>query len=285
MSIPPHQAIPTPLPGSLRMPTGPGSSRAPTPLSEVDDSINKRTSPRAPIAVTPPQGSQSIALPARRPVGLMVFVLLVDLALAGAGAWLLAEGLAEQPDEAKPEQQTRALTSAPSVEARASTIETSSGANVAASPPRANAAGAHLAATTPPTRKPPTSSAPKPSATTETKATTAPTPQPAPAPAPTPIAVPDDPYVDVPFEVQLDQKTAASKASFARCANDAGEPHGSVKIAFRVLEDGSVANPFAVEDSTTSPTLGQCLAQTISTWRFTPHAGPAINSLRAFNYP
>lgn len=97
--------------------------------------------------------------------------------------------------------------------------------------------------------------------------------------------MPDDPYVEVPFDTQLDEKTAASKASFARCASDAGEPHGSVKIAFRVLEDGSVANAYPVENSTGSPNLAQCLAQTISTWRFTPHFGAAINSLRAFNYP
>jgi TonB family protein len=90
----------------------------------------------------------------------------------------------------------------------------------------------------------------------------------------------------VPFETQLARHTAESKAAFDRCAVAAGaDLHGSVKIAFRVLEDGSVANAVAVEDSTGMPTLGQCLAQTITAWRFTPHSGAPINSVRAFNYP
>jgi TonB family protein len=117
--------------------------------------------------------------------------------------------------------------------------------------------------------------------------------QPAAAPQPVaaaqPVATPADAPKDtaVSFDQQLERATTNSKVTFDRCAADAGSPHGTVRVAFRVLEDGSVANAFPVEDSTGSPSLGQCLAQTITAWRFTPDPTrrAPINSLRAFNYP
>ncbi len=278
--------IQTPPPGSVKMPTpAPGSlSFAATPRL---DQTPTTTSPPAAAA----EASRSIVVPPRRPIGLIVFVLLVDLALAGAGAVLLGKGLSEKKPAAKPEQKTQRdrapQTDAPTnVEARASNIDTSSGVKPAVAPqtsaapqtstpkstPTATpkAASAKTSASAPtPTQKP----APAPTATPD------PAP-PAPAPAPEPAPPPE-----VSFDTQLERATTASKGAFDRCAADAGSPHGTVRIAFRVLEDGSVANAFPVEDSTGTSGLGQCLAQTITTWRFTPHTGAPINSLRAFNYP
>jgi TonB family protein len=100
-------------------------------------------------------------------------------------------------------------------------------------------------------------------------------------------STPEPAQAAVSFDTQLERATTKSEAAFDRCAADAGSPHGVVRVAFRVLEDGSVANAFPVEDSTGSPSLGQCLAQTITSWRFTPDPTrrAPINSLRAFNYP
>jgi hypothetical protein len=301
-SIPPQNSfqraatpMQTPPPGSLKMPTpAPGSlSFAATPRE--GDPLP--TSQRPPVTATT-DASRSFVVPPSRPIGLMVLVLLVDLALAGAGAVLLGKGLSEKKPATKPAQKTQrerapqedaptnvdvpsnaaaasvtaasgaaasdaaANSAGPNVEARASNIETSSGAKVAAAAPKpsqAKAAPKSKAAEAPP-----------------------PTTPAAPTPAPTPAA-PAQPS----FDTQLERATANSKPAFDRCALDAGSPHGTVRVAFRVLEDGSVANAFPVEDSTGSPTLGQCLAQTITTWRFTsdPARRAPINSLRAFNYP
>lgn len=313
--------MPTPPPGSLSFAA---AQREPEPTSQ-----------RPPISTPPPDAS--FVSPPRRPVGLMVFVLLVDLALAGSGAVLLGKGLSAKKAAPKPVQKTQRAprndvqSDVPStnVEARASNIETSSGTNIAAPSPSAPVSpsvptgssvsagapqvatkGAPQAATTEsakssssqaatssspqaatsssPQAKPASNNAAGPQAAAPVSARQATPPPPAPAPSPpAPAAQPTAPeqLAEVSFDTQLDRQTAASKPAFDRCAADAGAPRGAVRIAFRVLEDGSVANAFPVEDSTGSPTLGQCLAQTITTWRFSPHAGAPINSLRAFNYP
>jgi TonB family protein len=326
-SIPPHNSfqraatpIQTPPPGALKMPTPPPGSLSFAATPRLGD---QEPSP-PPVAAA--EASRSLVAPPRRPIGLIVFVLLVDLALAGAGAVLLGKGLSEKKPAAKSEQKTQRDRGPQNdddanVEARASNIETSSGTNVggastgsttpppvaavnpsggaAVNPSAANnsvskpssqasasraaapkGAAPQATATAPQaTRAAPqaTGSAAQPAPT----ATPAPSPTPAPAPAPAPAPTPAEPT----FDVQLERATAASKASFDRCAADAGSPHGTVRVAFRVLEDGSVANAFPVENSTGAASLGQCLAQTITTWRFTPHTGAPINSLRAFNYP
>ena len=348
-SIPPQNSfqraatpIQTPPPGSLKMPTpAPGSlSFAATPRLDQTP-----TTPSPPAA----DASRSLVVPPRRPIGLIVFVLLVDLALAGAGAVLLGKGLSEKKTTPKSEQKTQRdrmpQTDAPmnveasnagasnvapanaasNGEARASNIETSSGAkavtpsaNIAAPSPSTPVVAAAPTATKSAAQPSSNSkgAAPQPAASTAAASApaapsaAAPAPQPiatppaasrvpaptTPAPAPTtPTPVPTSPApaaptpapkeAEVSFDTQLERATAASKAAFDSCAADAGSPHGTVRVAFRVLEDGSVANAFPVEDSTGTPSLGQCLAQTITTWRFTPHTGAPINSLRAFNYP
>lgn len=51
-----------------------------------------RASPRPQIAVVD-DPSLSLPIPARRPWGLMFVVLVIDLGLAGAGVWMLTQGL------------------------------------------------------------------------------------------------------------------------------------------------------------------------------------------------
>jgi hypothetical protein len=51
-----------------------------------------------------PEPSLSIPVVARRPWGLIIVVLLIDLALAVSGAWMLTEGLGAPPQpSASPE--------------------------------------------------------------------------------------------------------------------------------------------------------------------------------------
>ena len=96
-SIPPATAaappgvIATPPPGSLVRPASQPSPYAARPASEPPA---RSLAPRQPPAPQLSSTSGSLLVPARRPVGLIALVLIVDLGLAAAGATLLVKGLA-----------------------------------------------------------------------------------------------------------------------------------------------------------------------------------------------
>ena len=79
-----------------------------------------------------------------------------------------------------------------------------------------------------------------------------------------------------------------SFGSFRSCLDEAvqgGPIHGSIKIAFLIQPDGHVAHTHAVVNTTSSDVLALCLEQTITSWTFTPHAGPAASYEHSFSYP
>ncbi|HEY2733865.1 MAG TPA: zinc ribbon domain-containing protein, partial [Polyangiales bacterium] len=85
----PQVATPRPIsqPPMVRAPTP-----APVPPAQGSQPPRAATHPAASHARTA-QLEESIRVP-RRPMGLIVLVIIIDLALAGAGAFLLAKGLA-----------------------------------------------------------------------------------------------------------------------------------------------------------------------------------------------
>jgi hypothetical protein len=60
-----------------------------------------RSAPRPQIAIVH-DASRSLPIQARRPWGLMLAVLAIDVGLAVAGAWMLDQGLADRPGRAAP---------------------------------------------------------------------------------------------------------------------------------------------------------------------------------------
>ena len=228
----------------------------------------------------------------------MVAILIIDLGLAAAGAVMLGKGLSakkakqagkvEQKDspktDAKPVQKSEATPPppAPAMQPASASPQTLVGA-----------AAAEPAKTEPAKTEPKTVEAKtaKTSGTRgkDTKSThAAGTSKPSGSgPVTHPSSGPEDPYGDAQVAFDLDTETsrlaAASNHSFARC--ETATVHGSVKIAFQVLPDGSVQHATAVENTTGDPALAQCLASVISAWRYTAHAGAVVNFMRPFNYP
>lgn len=245
--------------------------------------------------------ADSVVAPPSRPIGLMVAILIVDLGLAAAGAVMLGKGLSAKkakqadkveqkdgPTDAKPVQKSEVTQPAPP----APTMQPAS-----ASPPSlVGAAAADPAKPEPVAAEPAKTVEAKAAKTSGTRgkdkdrktlhASTTDSSKPT-GPVTHPSASPEDPYGDAQVVFDLNTETsklaAASNASFSRCDN--GAVHGSVKIAFQVLPDGSVQHAMAVENTTNDPTLAQCLATVISTWRYTAHAGAVVNFMRPFNYP
>lgn len=89
-------AMPTPPPGSLQAPPQLQSpaSIAPTVQRQPPRAASVAPPPRAPMASN---ASMDFAPPPHRPLGLIAFVLILDLALAGSGAFLLLKGLSKAP--------------------------------------------------------------------------------------------------------------------------------------------------------------------------------------------
>lgn len=257
-------AMPTPPPGSLQQASIPQTSQRRPQLYD-GPAPQPRALSRAPI-----DSGSSFAAPMHTPLGLIAVVLLVDLALAGTGAFLLAKGLS------KPE--TAATKGAPPP--------------AAAPPQKSEAAPAPAAPADPPTT--PTLPAAPPAAPQEATAPPAPpepaTPAPAkpatgPASARRPAAPATPPSKSVSTETEIATKVMGSRTAFGHCREQAGEVHGNIDIAFRVLGDGGVGNVSIVEDTTGSPTLAACLRDTIATWKVTPHNGAPLSFVRPFTYP
>ena len=171
--------------------------------------------------------------------GLILFLLVLDVGLAGAGALLLQKGLA------KPAAATEKL-------------------EPKAAPARAASAGSAAPVTA---TAPQTGLAASVTAIAQTApAATAPAPVP---PAPQviekrPVAKakggsPENPYdakSSLPGEVEL--AAARSKDDLAKCQTaEEGPPHGRIDIAFTIERDGSVSRVNATKDTTGSRTLAR----------------------------
>lgn len=223
-------------------------------------------------------------MPARRPLGLIALVLIVDLGLAATGGVLLSKGLAS-----KDTKKTDAKSEVAPVEKRTE----------APAPPATVeevAIAAPPAASSPEPPPAPVDKAPakaKAKAPTQTETQTQKQKQ---KPAEDPIAMyrrdpepdapkePQDPYPAPNTEQEIDKAAAKSKAALDRCAaTHVG--HGSIKVAFQVRGDGRVINAAAVENTTANTELARCLVAEISTWKVSAHSGASINLLRPFTYP
>jgi hypothetical protein len=280
------------------------------------------TQQRKPVArpSTPvPAGSMvgdSLVVPPQRPLGLIAIVLVIDFALAGAGAVMLANGLSKKtkddpgPPKA-PEQKMQQRTEVMPPPSPSPTPAPS------ASPTEAVAAAAPVVASKPDTKLPASAGAlveakNDKSPTRGTKdskkkdaAKTTPATVPSsgggatssgPVTHPGGGTTPEDPYKDQPkdsapaastFDLKAESNKLASGSGdlFARCLTAAGTVHGTIKVAYRVLASGSVDHPFAVENTTGNEQLGICLADVIATWRYSAHSGDTQNAVRPFNYP
>ncbi|HEX5059805.1 MAG TPA: hypothetical protein VFV99_10625, partial [Kofleriaceae bacterium] len=273
---------------------------------------NPPTSQQRPVTPRPaPQASTtsgSFVVPPRRPIGLMVVVLLVDLGLAATGGVLLSKGLASKdekksepksepaPVEKKSELETHpaapavpaaAVAPAPATSAATAVIAAAPAAepkpNVAArESPKRDKAATHP---TKPDDKPVTKPDDKPITKPDDKPVTKPAEQKGDAEVVAKVpAQPQDPYQAPNTEQEIDAVAARSSAAFARCAA-AQSAHGSIKIAFQVRYDGRVINAAAVENTTNNADLARCLVTEISSWHVSAHNGTTINMLRPFTYP
>jgi hypothetical protein len=313
---PASQFGPTPISrGPYQPPVGsnpPTSQQRPVsspPASSPPTSQQRPVSPVSapPRAATKPQvssASGSFAAPPTRPLGLIVVVLLLDLGLAAAGGVLLSKGLSKEdkkpdaksatpPVEKKAAIEAPAPAPAPGAAAVATVAAAAKQPEVTPAPVEPAAKGAAARAKPSDKAKP----GEKAKALVEDKAkpsdkpVTSPSSGPAPAKTEEPKRVdgvptqPVDPYPKTDTNQEIEAAAGASKPAFARCVAQAGEVHGSIKVALQVRSDGHVINAAAVENTTGDAELGRCLVSEVSTWRVSAHDGAAINLLRTFNYP
>lgn len=259
-SIPPADAVghlPTPPPGSMSLgsiPPRAGSIPPQNAQPAIPSTVNRQ---RAPVS------SPSLSMPAaapRRSGALIAVLVIADLGLAAAGAFMLMKGL--QKPAAKPAQKTEARQAPPAPVAVAPTLAP---ATVAAAP-------AAAAIVDPPARPEPVAARPK-----ETKQ------------HPRKTSAPQDPYGAAPdLSKDVERAAQGSVGSFHSCLQTAIQTqpiHGDVRIAFLIQPDGHVDHAQAVVNTTGSDQLATCLSATIATWTFAPHPGPAASYERPFNYP
>jgi len=268
--------LPTPPPGSMSYPpasippTNNPISRPPSaPVTGPPTQPPRRASTPAPAALSSPSLSM---MPPKRSGAMIAFVIVVDLALAAAGATLLVKGLAKpKPADAKP------ASAAPHAEVAAPTP-----AAVAVAPAAAVPEPVGSAAPEPPVVDKTVARDPKkkPAAKPDTK-------KKADGPVdPYGGAAPPVPGTDQSAEIEAQARE--SFGAFRRCFEDAihaGPIHGDVRIAFVVQPDGHVDHAKPVVNTTGSEPLASCLAQTIGGWSFAPHSGAAASYERPFNYP
>jgi hypothetical protein len=261
-SIPPVDAVghlPTPPPGSMSLgsiPPRAGSIPPQNAQPAIPSTVNRRP---APVAVSSPSLSMPAAAP-RRSGALIAVLVIADLGLAAAGAFMLVKGL--QKPAAKPARKTEARQAPPAPVAVAPTLAP---ATVAAAP-------AAAAIVDPPARPEPVAARPK-----ETKQ------------HPKKTSAPQDPYGAAPdLSKDVERAAQGSVGSFHSCLQTAIQTqpiHGDVRIAFLIQPDGHVDHAQAVVNTTGSAQLATCLSATIATWTFAPHPGPAASYERPFNYP
>lgn len=93
--LPHGSPAPRPLAGGSAAPARPPTASAARPDGYGAVPPSPRPSPRA-QAVVVDDPAMSLPIAARRPWALIVVVLLIDLALAAAGIWMLTQGLGER---------------------------------------------------------------------------------------------------------------------------------------------------------------------------------------------
>jgi len=230
------------------------------------------------------ESSQSIAIPRRRvPIAI---ILVVDVALAIAGAVMLANGLSTPEVSAVPGSAAPMPARVPSTPLDAALLAADKDAATGSDMPPPDAAP--QPAPRPPPRRAPT---PKPirnsSAVQGPRRPTLPVDPPnAPARDAADLAPNQpDPLRALSSEVEL--ATARTRSEFDGCHAAAGGTRavsGSITIAFRVIGDGRVANVAAVENTTRIPELAACLIAAIERWRFAARPQAPADFSRTFVY-
>lgn len=276
---------PFPIPNALTT-TTPGVHAA-QPISYAPPSMPPRViepSPPQPPIARVPDASLSMPVPRRR-TGLIATVLVIDLALAGSGAVLLAKGL--EPLPSKPSAPAPAPTPSPSPvpapvtpapAAPAPSSSSGSGLALFGSGSADDAFGsaiAHIAASSEPTPPPPPTPAPTPPVPIHAAAKHGPSPQ--------------DPY-DTAHALANEVELQADRAGpdFERCLQTSLREtpiHGAIHVSFAVAPDGHVDHARATDNTTGSAGLAGCLIGTISAWRFATHPTHTTSFVRPFSYP
>jgi hypothetical protein len=82
----------------------------------------------------------------------------------------------------------------------------------------------------------------------------------------------------------VDVAVARLRPEIERCHRDAGAPSGHVHIAFQILPDGSVTHVQPVENTTESQQLGVCVAAAVGSLSFPPHEGGPVDFVRPFEW-
>ncbi len=265
------------VPTSPRQPSIPPTANPsipPTPYQSIPPTAQRPQSsmpyPRAqsPALSNPPAMSDpALSLPVvHRPWGLISLVLVIDLALAGTGGLLLAKGLSAKSSSPSPPPSP-----APAAAPAPAAVPAPAPAAVPAPAP-APATGSAAAPPAPP--PPPTKPDPKAAAKRHVTHTA------------TRVGAskldPQDPSDDL--ENEIDLAASRSRAELDRCHTAAGAVHGAIRIAFEVLPDGHVTHAAAVENTTGSTQLADCLSAAVGRWAFAVHPAQPTDFVRPFSY-
>jgi hypothetical protein len=101
-AIPPTPSVYTPGgPSHARAPRSPSATRPPTAPLPPNAAPTPPPNAYLPSPAAPDEPSLSMPIVARRPWGLIIAVLLIDLALAVSGAWMLTEGIGAPPQSSE----------------------------------------------------------------------------------------------------------------------------------------------------------------------------------------
>jgi hypothetical protein len=254
-SIPPNTYIaPAYATGPATLPPR-SATPAPSPVAVAPDPYQAPTYPREP--------SMSMPAVASPRWGLIILLLVLDLGLAGTGAYLLQKGLAKPDAPVEQPERHPAATAAATVPAALPAT--------AAPQPGLAASVTAIAQTAPGEPAPPSASA----ASSKTVAV-------ARAKAPAPKGA-YDAVAALPGEIEL--AAARVKGDFASCqAQESGEVHGRIDISFTIERDGGVTRVTSISDTTGSRTLAPCLISVIGRWAFASHPASPTNFVRPFIY-
>ncbi len=283
-SIPPGGYAPRPAsipPVSGRADTAPPDGRAQGPVVDPRAPSGPRPGP-APVSSMQPhrhsavlpvghtRPSMSMPVVAARPrIGLIVFLLVVDLGLAGAGGVMLAKGLAKPDGPAKPAPTPPAANkveaAAPAPAPPAATVGSGSAALEPVAPTIASGSAAAVA----------------PNGSSDSPAAAKPRKKPS-----TTTATPIDPYEpEHVLSSEIDLQMTRDKPAFDHCQTTNATAHGFIHVRFQVQPDGHVAHAAASENTTGSASLATCLASTIDRWSFAIHPAQPVDFMRPFTYP
>jgi hypothetical protein len=262
------------------------------------------TPPPAPVQASSPSVS---AVPPRSRAWIGVVVAL-DVALAAAGAWMLAQGLrtadattsapAATPVTAAPGPGAGSGSQAPAIlpsqtpptpaviERHAAAGSGSASASVAGSASASGSGSASGSAKPRPLDPYATPSNATPGGETMHNAAGLAALAAAGSPSGS-----DEPDATAEVAADLDRIASHSKPIFDHCystatkALPADQPlSGTLKIAFQVLPDGKIAHAAAVQNTTGSEQLASCMVNEVGGWVLHPHTGATIDFARDFAF-